>query len=134
MRALVTSRRSELRLARAKAFLAELPPSADALLIGPSFETVAELTRSLKRAIFGWRRLPLYRCAIELATPALLERGLTAVTSLALEALWARVAHQLGKDELLHRLAPLEGMPGLSRALARTVGELRMLARGAAYL
>ena len=127
MRALVTSRRSELRLAHARDFLKALAPSGDALLIGPSFETVAELTRSLKRALFGWRRTTLYRCALELARPALLEKKLTAVTSLSLEALWARVAHQLGEDELLHRLAPLEGRPGLSRALARTVGELRML-------
>ncbi len=127
MRALVTSRRSELRLARARAFLRELPASGDALLIGPSFETVAELTRSLKRAIFGWRRTTLYRCALELARPALLEQGLTAVSSLSLEALWARVAHELGEDELLHRLEPLEGRPGLARALARTVGELRLL-------
>ncbi|MDP1822807.1 MAG: PD-(D/E)XK nuclease family protein [Archangium sp.] len=104
-----------------------LPPSGDVLLVGPSFETVAELTRSLHRALFGWRRTTLYRCALELARPALLEQKLTAVTSLSLEALWARVAHQLGGDELLHRLAPLEGRPGLSRALARTVGELRML-------
>lgn len=130
MRALVTSRRSELRLARAREFLKTLPPSGDVLVIGPSFETVAELTRSLRRALFGWRRTTLYRCALELARPALLEKKLTAVTSLSLEALWARVAHQLGADELLHRLAPLDGMPGLSRALARTVGELRMLRIG----
>ncbi len=127
MRALVTSRRSELRLDRARAFLRELPASEDALLIGPSFETVAELTRSIRRAIFGWRRTTLYRCALELARPALLERGLTAVSSLSLEALWARVAHELGADALLHRLEPLEGRPGLARALSRTVGELRML-------
>jgi ATP-dependent helicase/nuclease subunit B len=131
VRALITSRRSELRLARARRFLNELPASEDALLIGPSFETVAELTRSLKRALFGWRRSGLYRCALELARPALLEKKLTAVTPLSLEALWARVAHELGEDELLHRLAPLEGRPGLSRALARTVGELRMLGLGA---
>ncbi|HEY0881751.1 MAG TPA: hypothetical protein VGD87_09480, partial [Archangium sp.] len=127
MRALVTSRRSELRLERARAFLHALPASGDALLLGPSFETVAELTRSLKKAVFGWRRMTLYRCALELARPALVERGLTAVTSLSLEALWARVTHDLGAEKLLHRLAPLEGRPGLSRALARTVDELRRL-------
>lgn len=127
MRALVTSRRSELRLERARAFLQALPASGDALLLGSSFETVAELTRSLRKAVFGWRRMTLYRCALELARPALVERGLTAVTSLSLEALWARVTHDLGAEKLLHRLAPLEGRPGLSRALARTVDELRRL-------
>lgn len=127
MRALVTSRRSELRLARARAFLRELPAGEDALLIGASFEAVAGLTRSLRRALFGWRRSTLSRCALELARPALVARGLNAASSLALEALWARVAHQLASDALLHRLAPLEGRPGLARALARTVGELRLL-------
>lgn len=127
MRALVTSRRAELRLERARDFLRGLSPSGDALLIGPSFDAVAELTRSLKVSMFGWRRSTLYRCALELARPVLLERGLTPVTSLSLEALWARVTFELGEDALLHRLEPLEGRPGLSRALARTVGELRML-------
>ncbi len=78
-------------------------------------------------SMFGWRRSTLYRCALELARPALTERELTPVSSLSLEALWARVTHELGEDELLHRLEPLEGRPGLSRALSRTVGELRML-------
>lgn len=127
MKALVTSRRSALRLEEARAWLRALPASGDALLIGPTFETVAELTRSLGRALFGWRRTTLYRCALELARPALLARGLTAATHLSLEALWARVAHQLGDERLLHRLAPLEGRPGLARALGRTVGELRLL-------
>ncbi|MFZ5447006.1 MAG: hypothetical protein ACOZQL_43920, partial [Myxococcota bacterium] len=127
VRHLVTSRRSELRLARVREFLSGLPTSEEVLVIGPSFETAAELTRSLGGALFGWRRTTLYRWALELARPVLLERQLTAVTSLSLEALWARVAHELGEAELLHRLSPLEGRPGLSRALARTVAELRLL-------
>ena len=108
-----------------------MPPPGDALIIGPSFEAAAELTRSIKRAIFGWKRTTLYRWAIELARPALLEQGLNVVTSLSLEALWARVTHELGEAGALHRLAPLAGRPGLSRALSRTVGELRMLGIGA---
>ncbi len=127
MRALVTSRRSELRIERAREFLKVLSPSEDALLLGPSFEAVAELTRSLKCAVFGWRRMTLYRCALELARPALMERHLAAASSLALEALWARVTHRMSKSGELDRLTPLEGRPGLPRALARTVGELRML-------
>lgn len=88
---------------------------------------MAELSRSLGVSIFGWRRTTLYRCALELARPVLLERELTPVSSLSLEALWARVAYELGEEKLLHRLEPLEGRPGLARALSRTVGELRMV-------
>lgn len=127
MKALVASVRAELRLERARAFLKELPRSGDALLIGPSFETVAEVMRSTGVSIFGWRRSTLFRCALELARAELVAQGLTPVSSLSLEAVWARVTYELGEDQLLHRLQPLEGRPGLSRALARTVGELRML-------
>lgn len=127
MREFVISRRSDLRLARVREFLNELPASADVLLVGATFEAGAEVTRSLGRSLFGWRRSTLYRLALELARPVLLSRGLTAVSSLSLEALWARVTWDLGESELLHRLSPLEGKPGLSRALARTVGELRNL-------
>ncbi|MGV3622779.1 MAG: PD-(D/E)XK nuclease family protein [Archangium sp.] len=104
-----------------------MPQSGSALLVGASFDAVAELSRSLKVSIFGWRRTTLYRCALELVRPVLLERELTPVSSLSLEALWARVAYELGEEKLLHRLEPLEGRPGLARALSRTVGELRML-------
>lgn len=127
MRELVLSRRSELRLERARAFLAALPATAEVLVVGATFEAAAEVTRSLGRPLFGWRRTTLSRLALELARPALLERGLSPATPLSLEALWSRVAHELGDGELLHRLAPLDGKPGLGRALARTVGELRLL-------
>jgi ATP-dependent helicase/nuclease subunit B len=127
VKSFVISLRSELRLERARAFLKELPRSGDALLIGPSFDTIAELMRSTGAAIFGWRRSTLYRCALDLARPELVAQGLTPVSPLSLEAVWARVTYELGEDKLLHRLQPLEGRPGLSRALARTVGELRML-------
>lgn len=128
MRTLVTSRRTELRLARVRAFLEGLPASESVLVVGPSFETAAEVVRSVKRPVFGWTRTMLYRHALELARPVLLEQGLTAVSSLSLEALWSRVAHQLGERGELGRLEPLRGTPGLSRALAQTVSELRMLA------
>jgi len=127
VRTFLVSRRSDLRLARARSFLEGLSPRHDALLVGPTFEAVAELSRSLSRSLFGWRRTTLYRCAVELARPALLSHGLATVTPLALEASWARVTHELKTDALLHRLAPLGGKPGLSRALARTVAELRLL-------
>lgn len=127
MRELVVSRRSDLRLARVREVLSALPATGDVLVVAPTFEAGAEVTRSLGRPLFGWRRTTLFRCALELARPRLLARGLTAVSALSLEALWARVTWELGETELLHRLTPLDGKPGLSRALARTVAELRLL-------
>lgn len=127
MRAWVSSRRNELRLARARAFLDSMPASAEVLVVGPTFEAVAELTRSLKRTVFGWRRTTLYRLALEWARPQLIARGLTPVSGLALEAFWVRVVHQLGEARQLHRLTSLEDSPGLPGALSKTVSELRML-------
>ncbi|MBL8909985.1 MAG: PD-(D/E)XK nuclease family protein [Archangium sp.] len=124
---IVTSRRNELRLDRVRAFLTELPTDRQALIIAPSFETAAEVVRSVQKPVFGWTRTTLYRHALELARPTLLQRGLTAVSSLSLEALWARVAHQLGEAGRLGRLEPLRGTPGLSRALAQSINEARML-------
>jgi CRISPR/Cas system-associated exonuclease Cas4 (RecB family) len=127
VRDFIISRRSDLRLAEVTRALDDLPSSAEVLLLGVSFEAVAEVTRGLGRSLFGWKRTTLGRHALELARPALLARGLAATTSLSLEALWARVTWDLGAANQLHRLAPLEGKPGLSRALARTVSELRLL-------
>lgn len=128
MRTFVTSRSSTQRLGRATTFLEALPSSAEVLVVASTFEAGAELTRGLRRPLFGWRRTTLPRLALELARPALLARGLSATTPLSLDALWARVAFELGASELLARLAPLDGTPGLARALSRTVGELRLLA------
>lgn len=127
MRQLFVSRRSEARLACVRAFLDEQPASGDVTVMSATFEASAEVTRRLGRALFGWRRTTLFRCAVELARPELLARGLALFSPLSLEALWARVAHELGEAKQLHRLAPLDGTPGLSRALSRTVGELRSL-------
>jgi CRISPR/Cas system-associated exonuclease Cas4 (RecB family)/muconolactone delta-isomerase len=126
MRALVASPRSELRLARARAFLEALAPDGDALLLGASSEAVAELTRSLRRPVFGWRRATVPRAALELARPALLARGVTPLSPLSTEALWARVTWELAQEGALGRLAPIAGRPGLARALGRTAMELRL--------
>lgn len=126
MKRFVTSRRHALRLERAAEFLKGLPADREALIIGPSFETAAELIRSNGRSAFGWKRTTLYRLALEWAAPELLKQRLAPASPLALEAVWARVTHQLGHDGKLDRLVPLDGKPGLSRALGMTVGELRM--------
>jgi RecB family exonuclease len=127
MRQLFISRRSADRLEVLRQHLRGLPSGEEALLLGATFESIAELTRELHRAFFTWRRTTLSRAALELARPTLLKNGIAAASPLALEAIWARVAHELREHHRLHRLLPLEDKPGLSRALARTITELRML-------
>lgn len=126
MRELVTSRRSAERLAHARAFLLAQPADGDVVVLGPTWETAAELVRSLERPMFGWQRSTLFRFAAELARPSLLEEGLALATPLALEALWARVTFELDLAGKLHRFAPVADRPGLARALGRTIADVRL--------
>jgi ATP-dependent helicase/nuclease subunit B len=126
MRELVTSRRSAERLEAARDFLRAQPADGDVVVLGPSWETAAELVRSLGRPMFGWQRSTLFRFAAELARPALLAEGLSLASPLALEALWARVTFELDEAGALHRLAPVADRPGLARALNRTIADVRL--------
>jgi CRISPR/Cas system-associated exonuclease Cas4 (RecB family) len=81
------------------------------------------------RASLGWRRTTLGALSAAIARPELARLGLAPASALALEAICARVVHE--HAEALGRLSPIRERPGLPRALARTLGELR-LARCAA--
>ncbi|MBX3222024.1 MAG: exodeoxyribonuclease V subunit gamma [Labilithrix sp.] len=76
------------------------------------------------RASLGWQRTTLGAIAASLARPDLARRGLAPASALALEAICARVVHDHG--EVLGRLTPIRERPGLPRALARTLGEIRL--------
>jgi RecB family exonuclease len=134
-RAIITSVRAEERLRHARAWLAEVPRDRELLIAGGSQEGAAELGRALVMeqqpgagASFGWRRLSFVSLATWLAEPRLIDLGLVPATPLALEAVWARVVHRLAQAGALGRFSPVSGRPGLPRALARTVSELRLSA------
>ena len=117
------------RRARALEFLAARGPSERLLVIGASGEAAFDLVREAARARpagFGWHRLTLQRLAASLAAPALAARGLSPLGSLSLEALCARMLHVLARQGGLRVLGPVASMPGTPRALARTLGELRL--------
>src|SRR5207244_2658072 len=75
---------------------------------------------------FGWHRLTLGRLAAERAKLELAHLGLAPAGTLALEALSARVIQRLATAGTLGRLAAVADQPGTARALARTLGALRM--------
>src|SRR6185369_8927462 len=79
-------------------------------------------------ASFGWQRSTLGRAAAALAGPALAARGLAPVGALPLEALASRVVDGLRREGALGRFQPVAAFPGLPRALARTLAELRLAA------
>src|SRR6266853_131293 len=70
------------------------------------------------------RRSTLCRLAAPVAAPALLARGLSPVSPLGVEALCARVIHQLRGR--LGKFDAVAQQPGLPRALSRTLQEARL--------
>ncbi|HEU0033845.1 MAG TPA: PD-(D/E)XK nuclease family protein [Kofleriaceae bacterium] len=136
MRRVVCAGRAELRLREASVWLASCTaaPGAQAagtevLVLGASYEAASELIRATATGSgtgFGWHRMTLGRLAAELAKHALAERDLAPLGTLPLEALCARIVHRMRGDGTLGRLAAVADQPGLPRALARTLTELRM--------
>ncbi|WP_437814013.1 PD-(D/E)XK nuclease family protein [Sorangium sp. So ce1078] len=127
--ALITSPSAAARLDRAVGWLRRRRPAERVLLVGASVEAVSELARASirgRRATFGWHRLTLGRVAAALAMPALAERGLVPASALAIEALCARAIDGLAQDGLLGRFARVADRPGLPRAVARTLVEVRL--------
>lgn len=135
-RALMTSPSADRRLDRAAAWLAERP-EAHVTIVAASLEAAGEvarraLARGGKGASFGWQRTTIGMLATTLARPELARRGLVPAGSLALEALCARVVTESShrssvRDSAgLGRFAPIAERPGLPRALARTLAELRL--------
>ncbi len=128
-RVLVVSAAADRRLERAAAWLAARGRDEEVLILGATLEAPAELVRRVAQergASFGWARSTLARTAAALAGPALAARGLAAVGELPLEALASRVVDGLRREGALGRFQPVAGFPGLPRALARTLAELRL--------
>jgi RecB family exonuclease len=127
MRRLVTSARAELRLREVASWLASRPIGEEVVIVAATSDAASEQIRVLAKArgsAFGLHRFTLARLAAEIAKLALVERDLASVGSLAIEALCARVIARLG--DRLTRLRAVADQPGLPRALARTLDELRM--------
>jgi CRISPR/Cas system-associated exonuclease Cas4 (RecB family) len=118
---------AEARLESAAAWLAARTEH-HVTIVGASIEAAAEVARralgGAAQASFGWQRTTLGVLAVGLARPELARRGLVPVGGLALEAVCARVVHD--QRSALGRFAPIGDLPGLPRALARTVVELRL--------
>ncbi len=78
------------------------------------------------RGTAGLHRNTLVQWAASLARPLLAEKGLVPLSALGLEAVAARAVHGARQDRKLTYFAPVAGLPGFARALARTLAELRV--------
>ena len=122
MKELCTSAGARARQEHAARWLSGHPR---ALVVAPTLQAAAEVSRlALGTASFGWIRLTPGRLAGLLAAPLLAQRKLSPVSSLGLEAVCARVLHALRGS--LGRFEPVSGRPGLSRALSRSLQEVRL--------
>ena len=123
---LLTSSGAQARLQRAQDWLCR---RERALVIGATLESASEMVRAAALrvpAAFGWQRMTLARLAALLASRELSARGVSPLSPLGVEAVCARVVHQLGRDGALGRFQPVAQQPGLARALARSLQEARL--------
>ncbi|MCL2725852.1 MAG: PD-(D/E)XK nuclease family protein [Polyangiaceae bacterium] len=119
---------AEARLTRAADFL-RARTEMRITVVGPSMDAAAEVTRRAlppadRAASFGWQRTTLDVLAVQVARAELARRGLVPASLLALEAACVRLVHD--HQNGLGRFAPIADRPGLPRALARTLLELRL--------
>ncbi|MCC6539529.1 MAG: PD-(D/E)XK nuclease family protein, partial [Bryobacterales bacterium] len=114
--------------AEAAAFLdAHRHGAAEVLVLAPSRSAADDFLRKVCGAgLLGVHTLTLSHLAGQLASPELARWGLAPVSTLGLEALVARVVHELRAGQHLHYFGPVADTPGFVRAAARTLTELRM--------
>lgn len=113
----------------AEAWLAARAPGEEVLVVGASPDAANEVLRraaSARSAAFGWHRTTLPRLASALAQHALPASRALPVGSLVAEAVAARVIHAERDGAGLGRFAAVQEGPGLVRAAARVVEELRL--------
>lgn len=130
-RRVVCSPSAEVRVAEAAGWLLGQGRTTELLVVGATLEAAADLARRVAheaRATFGWYRFTLARLAWMVAGAALAEKGFAPVGALALEAVCARITSEGAAKGSLGRLSPIADRPGLPRALARTLTELRLAA------
>lgn len=117
------------RIACAEEWLGRNGHTHELVLIGATTESISRLVRGrvlAQRGCFGWHRFTFTRFAVQLASQALAASGLALAGQVAIEAVCARLAHELGASGRLGRFAPIGDQPGFPRALSRTLTELRL--------
>ena len=117
------------RLREASAWLlGELDEGDEILLLAPTRGAGDDLLRraTAERAgLFGVHRATLLQLACDLATRPMAERRLAPVSALGVEALAARSIARCHEAGELAYFGPVAETPGLARALASTLRELR---------
>ena len=116
------------RVEAARAFLTAVP-GAGALVVGASRAAADDLVRratATAGATFGIHRMSLTQLAVQITAAAMARRGAVPVTPLGAEAVAARVVFEALAAGRLGYFGPVARFPGFARAVASTLGELRL--------
>ena len=127
-REIIISERAAERIAAARAWLESQPSASEVLVIASVKEAGDDLVRAFavsRGAMLGMHRLTLNRLVGLLAAEELADAGLAPADGLAAEAVAARAVFRLAPSGALAYFEPVLKLPGFSRALARTLIELR---------
>ena len=118
-----------MRLRAATAFLHDSPPTQDVLLVASSRGAADDLARHAatgRGASLGWHRFSLLQLAARLGVDALAAQGRLPGSPLGAEAVASRAIFGAIAGGSLRYFTPVAQTPGFPRAVARTIGELRL--------
>jgi ATP-dependent helicase/nuclease subunit B len=129
LRSVFRSRASAPLLGRVAVFLKEHIRISEVVALAPTRATADELAlNTFEQGAQGLHALTLTQLAVNLAFEDMGRRSLAPISLLGSEALAARIAHAALHAKQLPYFAPVAQTPGFSRALARTITELRLQA------
>jgi len=126
LRSLFQSGSYAVLLDAATEFLKSLKDSPEIVVLAQTRGAADDFVRSAcGNGLLGVHRMTLTGLAVDLAEEPLARAGLTPVGGLSAEAMVARVIHRLKADSIPY-FQPVADTPGLARAVARTIAELRL--------
>ncbi|MGH7914419.1 MAG: PD-(D/E)XK nuclease family protein, partial [Candidatus Binataceae bacterium] len=125
---IVCSPRAAHRLEEASRWLQQLDASAEVMVLAQRQPAADDLVRALsaQRTLFGVHRMTPGRLLGMLCAERLFRDSLVPAAGLGAEAVAARAIYKLADTGALGYFAPVADRPGFPRALARTLGEVRL--------
>jgi RecB family exonuclease len=117
------------RLRVARAFVARFPPATELLIVGATRDAADDLARGMvaaRGATFGLHCASLTQLAVRVAAVEMARQAVTPAAGLGAEAVAARVSFEAWREGALAYFGPVARFPGFARALAATLGELRL--------
>jgi ATP-dependent helicase/nuclease subunit B len=127
--AVITSVETRRRLEHCRAWLDARQIAEEVLIIAASIEAANQLARDSAKgngSAFGWHRVTLAGLAAMIAQTSLTEQSIAPIGQLGNQATVARLVHRLKSENRLGRFSAVEDAPGLPRAIAGVIVELRL--------